>query len=546
MKRRDSRSIVTGEAKYGLDVHVPGMLYAMISRSPVIGGSVASFEASAAMRVPGVRAATPIKSGISTGVAVSADNLWAALKGREALQVRWDAGPNKDFDSDTFMRSMYAALDTPEADAYFVRDDGNAAKGLESAARKIVAEYEYPFEAHAPVEPMNCTAHVSGRSCEIWVPTQTPDTAQKDIAKFLDIPQDSVRVNVTMLGGGFGRRLFIDYIYEAVELSKALGKPVQVMWTRQDDMRHGFFQAASVDRITAALDSAGKLTTWRHRSVGSDLSMFGPPSEEEKKNKKRYASDGSPWGTFDNPYAVTNLNADYVPVNSCVPTGPWRAVEYPGRVFARESFIDEIARAMGRDPLELRLELLPDNILELNKEKIYRNRLARVLQVAGEGSDWTKPFAKSDRLWGRGIACNVYDADCYVAQVAEVSVSRTFDDIRVHRMVCAVDCGFPINPAGIEGQAESGITWGLSAALHGKIDFKNGGAVQQSYRDFRVMRMHEMPMVETYIIRGADTPGGFGETAVPPVAPAVANAVFAATGKRVRTLPITPEKLRNG
>lgn len=546
VKRLDGKAIVTGTAKYGLDVRLPGMLYAVMARCPYIGGSVESFDARDALRTLGVRNVVPIKRGISTGVAVAADNTWAALKGRDELKVEWNPGPNRNFDSEEFLRSMHAALDASPADAYFVRDDGNAASALAQSVKTISAVYEYPFQAHAPVETMNCTAHVRSGSCEVWVPTQTPETAQQDAAKLLGIPPDSVQVNVTLLGGGFGRRLFVDYVPEAVELSKAIGKPVQMIWTRQDDMQHGFFQPPSVDRVEGGLDSAGKLMAWKHRSVGSDLSMFGLPSEEEKKNRRRYADDGSPWGAFDNPYKVANLHADYVPVNSCVPTGPWRAVEYPGRVFARESFLDELAHAAGRDPLAFRLELLPaGDVLQLGSQKIDRSRLASVLRLAGEKAGWAAPLVESpERLRGRGIACNVYDADCYVAQVAEVSVSRALDHIRVERMVCAVDCGLAINPAGIEGQAESGITWGLSATLHGKIDFKNGGAMQRNYRDFEVLRMNEAPRVEVHIIEGADRPGGFGETAVPPVAPAVANAIFAATGKRIRSLPITPQTLK--
>jgi isoquinoline 1-oxidoreductase subunit beta len=545
MKRLDGAAIVTGRAVYGADVRPPGMLHAVMVRCPYMGGKLTSFDATDAMRIPGVRHVVPIKSGIATGVAVAADNTWSAMKGSQALKVEWDPGPNKNFESEAFMRSMYAALDAPATDGYFVRDDGDAESALKASARRISAEYEYPFQAHAPVETLNCTADVRANSCEIWAPTQTPDTAQAEVAKTLGMPLDSVRINVTLLGGAFGRRLFSDFIYEAVELSKTIGKPVQMLWTREDDMRHGYFQPPSVDRIIAGFDANGALVAWKHRSVGSDLSMFGLPTEESKKNRRRYADDGSPWGTFDNPYAITNLFADYVPVNSCVPTGPWRAVEYPGRVFARECFVDEIAHAAGRDPVELRLALLPSRSLQLGPSQISLERLARVVKLAAEKSNWGKPFSQSDRLFGRGIACNVYDTDCFVAQVAEVSVSRAFDDIRVHRVVCAVDCGFPINPAGIEGQAESGITWGLSAALHGKTDFKDGGAVQRTYRDFRVVRMNEAPVVETHIVAGAETPGGFGETAVPPAAPAVANAVFAATGKRIRSLPITAEKLKS-
>jgi isoquinoline 1-oxidoreductase beta subunit len=311
-------------------------------------------------------------------------------------------------------------------------------------------------------------------------------------------------------------------------------------------MRFGYFQPPSVVRISGALDRDSKPVVWMQRSVGSDLSMFGVPGEKELADPRHYFNDGSPWGSFDNPYNFPNLKADFVRVNSPVPTGPWRAVEYPAQVFARESFIDEMAHTAGDDPLEFRLRLLaPGDVLKIGDAKIDRSRLIKVLQVAAEKSEWAKPLPKtSDRLWGRGIACNVYDSDCYIAQVAEVSVDKSAHDIKVHRIVCAVDCGLVINPRGLDGQAESGITWGLSATLHGKIDFKNGGALQTSYTDFRVIGIDEAPAIETYSVASEHPPGGFGETAVPPVAPAVANAIFAATGKRMRQLPITPEKLQ--
>jgi isoquinoline 1-oxidoreductase beta subunit len=271
-----------------------------------------------------------------------------------------------------------------------------------------------------------------------------------------------------------------------------------------------------------------------------------PPTEEEKKNVRRYAENEVPWGQFDNPYNFPHLKADYVPLDSPVPTGPWRAVMYPARVFARESFLDEMAHAAGQDPLDFRLQLLaPGDILKLGSQKIDRGRLIKVLQLAGEKSAWGSPLPHdADRLWGRGIACNVYSADCYIAQVAEVSLSRKSQDIRVHRVVCAVDCGLVINPLGLDGQVESGVTWGLSATLHGKIDFESGQAVQSSYSDFTVLGIAEAPAIETHIVPSEHSPGGFGETAVPPIAPAVANAIFAATGKRIRQLPITAEKIK--
>ena len=542
MKRTDGPDIMTGRAVYGLDGRVPGMLQAVMKRCPYIGGQVVSFDARKAMAISGVRHVVPIKTGLATGVAVVADHTWAAMKGAEALDVKWEAGPNGNFDSNAFLEEMERAIHEP---GYFVRGDGDAGKALPGAARRIESVYEFPFQAHAPLETMNCIADVRADSCEIWAPTQTPTTAQEDVAKLLGVPADSVKVNVTLLGGGFGRRLFVDYVPEAVELSKAIGKPVQLVWTRSDDMRYGFFQPPSIVRIAGGIDGAGKALVWDQTSVGSDLSMFGAPDEKALADPRHYFKDGSPWGSFDNPYNFPHLKAEFVRRNSPVPTGPWRAVEYPAQVFARESFIDEMAFAAHRDPLDYRLELLrPGDVLAVGDQKIDRSRLIGVLKVAAEKANWRSARADmTGRDWGRGIACNVYDEDCFIAQVAEVSVGKTAHDIRVHRIVCAVDVGLAINPLGIEGQTESGITWGLTAALHGRIDFKNGGAIQENFTDYEVIRMNEAPAVETYIVPSEHSPGGFGETAVPAVAPAVANAIFAATGKRLRRLPITAEKL---
>ncbi len=545
LKRIDGRAIVTGQAAYGIDVQVPGMLYAVMARCPFVGGKAVSFDATKASAIPGVRHVVPVKTGIATGVAVVADYTWAAMKGRDALKIEWDRGPNAGFDSDHFLAQMQNQLAQPQ-EGYFVRDDGDARKALALAAKKLEATYEFPFQAHAPLETMNCVADVRKDSCEIWVPTQCPEVAQSETAKMLGLPPDSVKVHITLLGGGFGRRLFADYVPEAVEVSRAIGQPVQMLWTRSDDMRCGFFHPSDVEHIAGGFDADGRPIAWVQRSVGSNLSMFGLPTEEQKKNPRHYFNDGSPWGSFDNPYNFPNLKADFIPLNPPVPTGAWRAVEYPPTVFARESFLDEMAHAAGRDPVEFRLQLLePANVLKVGDAKIDRSRLIQVLRVAAEKSQWKRPLPQTaDRVWGRGVACNVYDEDCYIAQVAEVSLGRKDHDIRVHRIVCAVDCGIVVNPLGLEGQAESGITWGLSATLHGRIDFKNGAAVQENFQDFEVIRMDEMPEVETHIVVTDHPPGGFGETAVPPVAPAVANAVFAATGKRIRSLPITPDKLK--
>jgi isoquinoline 1-oxidoreductase beta subunit len=543
LKRIDGPEIVRGQAIYGIDVRVPGMLVAVMERCPYLGGKVSSLDGRKAMAVSGVRHVVPIRGGIFTGVAVVAGNTWSAMKGREVLEVVWDKGPNSDFDSDRFIEKLKAGF---VQDGYPIRREGDWAKALGQSEKRLEAVYEYPFQAHAPLETMNCIADVRSTSCEVWVPTQTPETAHEDIMKKLGLPSDAIKIHTTLLGGGFGRRLFVDYVHEAVELSKAVGKPVQLVWTRTDDMRHGFFHPASVERLEAGLDSNGRVVVWMHKSVGSDLSMFGPLSEEDKKDLQHYAKDESPWGQFDNPYSFRAMKADYVPVDSPVPTGPWRSVFYPSRVFARESFVDEIASALKKDPLQFRIDVLqPGDRVKLGDQEIDRGRMIRVLELTREKSGWTRPLASTQaqsRLWGRGIAINIYQADSYMAQVAEVSVARDFSDLRIHRVFCVFDCGLPINPAGLEGQVESGITWGLSATLHGKIDFRAGRVRQGTYSDFRVMRMNEMPVIETHIVPSSSPPGGFGEHSVPPVAPAVANAVFAASGRRLRRLPL-PKKI---
>jgi isoquinoline 1-oxidoreductase subunit beta len=541
MRRVDGRAIVTGQAVYGLDARVPGMLFAVMERCPCLGGRITRFDANKALAMPSVRHVVPITSGMTPGVAIVADHTWAAMKGREALHVEWDLGPNQSFDSDHFLEQEIEA--SQSNDGYYVRNDGDATKTLSIAAKTLDAVYVSPFQAHAPVETMNCVADVRRDSCEIWAPTQCPDEARTEAAKMLGLPPESVTLHVTLVGGGFGRRLFADYVYEAVELSRAIAKPVQLMWTRSDDLRFGYFHPSGVERLAGGLDADGKPIAWLQTTVDSNLSTYPLPTEAERKNPRFYFDQEMPWGSFDNPYNFPHLKADFVPVNSPVPTGPWRAVFYPSRVFARESFLDEMAHAAGQDPVEFRLGLLqPGDILRVGNQKIDRGRLIRVLQVAAEQSGWKTPLqAGSDRLWGRGIACNVYDEDCYIAQVAEVSVGRESHDVRVHRIVCAVDCGLVVSPLGLEGQAESGIIWGLSATLSGRIDFKNGSAVQSTFTDFEVIRMNEAPAIETYIVPSDHPPGGFGETAVPPVAPAVVNAIFAATGRRIRRLPVNLE-----
>jgi isoquinoline 1-oxidoreductase beta subunit len=530
MKRVDGPDIVTGRARYGLDVRV-------------------RFDDSRARRLPGVIAAVPVRSGIQQGVAVVATSTWAALRARSALDLTWDPGPYRAFDSDQFEKELDGWLDRA---AFKVRHENDAPGALAAAARRHQATYTFPFQAHAPLETMNCTADVRADRAEFWVPTQTQHRCMEQAVKITGLPEDSIRIHAVMMGGAFGRRLFADYLAEAAEISKAIARPVQVVWTREDETRHGYFQPCTAERLEGGLDAQGRLVALVHRCTHSELSIYAIHGGRDiysgelprQEDPGAFESDGYPWGAYDNPYEIPNLRVDVASVPSPVPYGPWRAVGYPSTVWGRESFLDEMAHLAGVDPLRFRLSLLAGGVREVGPFRIDQARLARVHELAAERSGWGQPLPADGRLRGRGIAASVYHAGSYIAQVAEVSLAPDLTDLRVHRIVCAVDCGLVLNPLGLDGQAESGIAWGLSYTLRGRVDFREGRAMPRGYADFTVLRMDEMPATEIYVVPSVERPGGFGEHPVPMVAPAVANAVFAATGIRVRRLPITPESLR--
>ena len=549
MKRVDAPEIVTGRAVYGLDVRVPGMVFASIERAPVLGARLVRFDDAKARRLPGVLDVRAVRAGIQHGVAVVATSTWAALRARGALDIEWALGRHATFDSDRFAAEVEGWLDRA---TFKVRHHNDAPATLAAAARRHQATYQFPFQAHAPLETMNCTAHVRADAAEFWVPTQTQHRSMEQAVKVTGLAEDKIRIHALLMGGAFGRRLFADYLAEAAEISKAIGKPVQVMWTREDDTRHGYFQPCTAERLSGGLDAQGHLVALIHQTMSSDLTIYDihggrdlygdAPPREVPANE--FESDNKPWGAFDNPYEIPHLKVDAALVPSPVPYGPWRAVGYPSTVWARESFLDELALLAKQDPLRFRLALLQGGVREVGPFKIDQGRFARVHQLAAERAGWGTPLPQDGRLRGRGIAASVYHAGSYVAQVAEVSLAPDLSDLRVHRIVCAVDCGLVLNPEGLDGQAESGITWGLSYTLRGKVDFKNGRAVQRGYGDFEVMRMRDMPAIEVHVVPSVERPGGFGEHPVPMVAPAVANAVAAATGIRVRRLPITPESLQ--
>jgi len=530
-RRFDGPRIVTGRAVYGLDTRVSGMRQAVVARPPVLGGSVARWDGARAKAVPGVRDVVQVP----TGIAVVADDTWAALQGREALDVTWNDGPNAGFDSVEFRRRLAAAAQGP---GRLSRREGAGLAALASAARRLDATYEYPFQAHAPLETMNTIADVRSGRCEIWSPTQAPEQVRDETAKILGLAPEAVRVNVTLIGGGFGRRLGIDYAVEAVHVARAAGAPVQVVWTRPDDMRHGHFQPASAHRMAAGLDAEGRLVAWGHRKAGSYLSIFPAPTAAEMQDPAHWQDES--WGAYDIPYAIPAIETDYVLVDSPVPSGPWRAVYSPSCTFARESFLDEAAHAAGRDPLRMRLELLnAPSPVTIGGLTIDRTRLRRVLETAAARSGWGEPLPKGR---GRGVAANVYDGDTHVAMVAEVTVAG--GDVRVDRVVAAVDCGPFVNPMHIERQVESGVVWALATLFFGEITIAAGRVQQSSYGDYAVPRLKHMPVVETHVLPATVTqPSGIGEAPVPPLAPAVLNAVFAACGRRLRRLPVRPADL---
>ena len=523
--RLDTPAKVDGRAVFGIDVTVPGMLIASIERSPVFGGGVERFDAERARAVPGVRHvvqldATPWTGtnnawgvGCAAGVAVVADSYWQAVTGRRALEIEWDEGENGALDSDGIRAQFVRLAEQPGVEA---RRDGDAAATLATAAKKIEAVYEVPFLHHATMEPMTCTAHVRADGCDVWAPTQNQTRAQEVAAELAGMPKEKVRIHTTFLGGGFGRRLEPDFVSEAVRLSKVVGSPVKVIWSREDDVKHGFYRPATYNRFAAALDAAGNPVAWTHRIVAPPILLkFGPL----EKGIDRTLIDGA----ANLPYAIPNITVDQVAVDLLpVPRGFWRSVGISQNAFVTESFCDEVALAAGKDPYEFRRALLGE-----------KPRHRRTLELAAEKAGWGSPLPAGR---ARGIALAEW-APTVCAQVAEVSVTAE-GTVRVHRVVCAVDCGPVVNPDTIEAQLQGGIVYGLTAALYGEITLERGRVKQGNFDDYPMLRLAEMPAVEVHIVASTDPQGGIGEPAVGPIAPAVCNAIFAATGKRIRKLPI--------
>lgn len=508
--RIDIPSKINGAAKFGIDQQRPNLLYAAIKHSPAFDASVAQINDSEIVQDPDVVKVVNLGS----SVAVVAKKYWSAHKAVNKLSVQWTSGTQPHFDSEYLRELAMKNLDSPNG---INLERGNVTAAMASTQKILTADYELPFQAHATMEPMCCTAHVENGKCEVWAPTQTPNRAHwaaanaaftglrakyhKTISRITGEPSNSVAIHSTLMGGGFGRRRSQDFVHEAVTISREVNAPVKLIWSREEDMQHDFYREWSFHRIEAGIGDDGLPIALHHRLTGPAVRS---------------------WGSHDTPYTIPNIVVQAIPLETnYVPLGSWRALAHTYNAYVTETFLDEIAAAGGHDPVDMRDRLLGD-----------ATRHRNVLHLAAEKAGWGKPL--SDGHF-HGVALHS-SFGSYVAQVAQISITDGI--IKVHKVVCAVDCGLPINPDQIAAQLESAVVFGLTAALKSAISIKDGRVEQSNFHDFPLLRFDEMPSVETHIIRSTESPSGIGEPGVPPIAPAVANAVFAATGKMPRKLPI--------
>ena len=523
MPRIDVPSKVDGSARFGLDVRLPGMVYAVIARCPTFGGKPARFDAAKALAVPGVLKAFEVPAVPSAftagGIAVVAENTWAAFRGRDALKVTWDLGPHAGENSATLSQQLRDATSTPGKK---VAEVGQVDPALASATRRVEALYEFPFLAHATMEPLNLTAHRTANGIELFAPTQAPDWNQGAVAGLLKLSPKDVVVHTTWMGGGFGRRAHTDFAVEAAQVADVLRRPVQLVWSREDDMTHDFYRPAACHRMTGAIGTGGEPIVWLDRLSSVPIAgLWSPGSPPERQEAE---------GADFNGYAFRNFRLEYTPVVSGVPRMWWRSVAASFNGFAVECFLDELAVAAQADPYQFRRKLLLASRGD-PKERAYASRLRGVLDAAVAHSQWGKPMAQGR---GRGIAA-FRSFGSYVAYVAEVTVKG--NAIQVDHVVAAVDCGRVVNPLGVRQQLEGAVVFALSAALKGEITIAHGAAMQSNFDGYDLVRMPESPTVEVHMVESGEELGGIGEPGVPPLAPAVANAVFAASGVRLRKLP---------
>jgi isoquinoline 1-oxidoreductase subunit beta len=515
-RRIDSLEKIEGKAKFGMDVQAKNLHTAVVAHPPVFGALLKKLDAEKVKSVPGVTHVVEL----SNGVAVVAKNFWAAKKGRDALEIEWDLGPNAKLSTADMKTQFVETAKTPGK----VAKKSDSADAMKGAAKTIVAEYSVPFLAHAPMEPLNCTVEVRADGAEIWVGSQFQGVDQGAAAKVLGLKPEQVKLNTMLAGGGFGRRAnpVSDYVVEACEIAKKVKVPVKVVWTREDDIRGGYYRPMYAHRVETGLDAQGKLVAWNHTIVGPSI-LAG--TAFEPMMVKDGVDSTSTEGVADTPYDLPNMNVMLHSVNPGVPVLWWRSVGNSHTAFVMETMIDELAAVANQDPVAYRRALLGKH-----------PNVTRVLDLAASTAGWGSPLPKGR---ARGIAVHEsFGSIC--AQVAEVSLNG--NDIRVHKVTAAFDCGLVVNPLTVEAQLQGAIAFGLSAALFGEITFKDGRVEQSNFHDYRVLRMNEMPLVEVVLVPGGEKPTGVGEPGTPPVAPAVANALFALTGKRARSLPLATQK----
>jgi len=519
IKRLDTPAKLYGTAKFGMDIFVPGMVYAAVKRSPTLGGSVKSFNASKAKDINGVLDVIQI----SSGMAVIADSTWDAFRGQELLEVEWNPGPYTDVSNDSIRKSFLGKI---ESEGTEIEKIGDPESPNYDSENSLSAIYELPFQVHAAMEPVNCVADVKDDSAEIWAPTQNPQSLQREIAnrlgfrniidKVLRLKGKEVIVHVTLIGGGFGRKSNSDFGLEAAEISQAIGKPVKLTWTREDDMKHGQFRPASMHKLSGAIDNSGKAVLFTHHVVGPSIK-----AQLAKRDPTKPEDYDMVDGTVLLPYKIPNLRISAANVNTPVPLWYWRAVYNSQNPLVVESFIDEMASAAKKDPIDFRLEMMDE-----------KSRLANVLKMVREKSDWDKKLLEGS---GRGVAVSACYGS-YNAQVAEVTIRN--NKIKLDRFVSVIDCGIAINPDTIEAQMEGAIIFSISAALKGEIIIRNGGIENSNYYDYPILEYGETPVIETHIVKNDFPVGGVGEVGVAASAPALLNAIFNATGKRIRKLPV--------
>ncbi len=510
-KRLDAPGKVNGTAVYGIDVKLPDLKIATLAQSPAFGGRIKSVDDKAAKTIKGVRQIVQLDD----AVAVVADHMGAAKKGLAALVITWDDGPHAKLSTSDVLHELEQATQSPGVVADNV---GDVVKALEGAATKVEATYHVPFLAHATMEPMNCTVHVRDDSCEMWLGTQVLARAQATAAKISGLPLDKVTVHNHLIGGGFGRRLEVDSVARAVAIAKHVKGPVKVVWSREEDIQHDMYRPMFFDRLSAGLDASGMPVAWNHRFAGSSIiARWAPPLFKDGLDPETID------GAVHPPYALPNKRLEYTRVEPPgIPTAFWRSVGPSHNIFVVETFMDELAHTAKKDPVAYRLALLDGN-----------PRAKAVLSLAAEKAGWGSPLPKGR---GRGVAVQAVFGS-FMAQVAEVEVAKD-GTVRVHRVTCAVDCGPVVNPDTVRAQVQGAVMYGVTAALYGEITLKDGRVEQSNFDTYQALRINEAPVVEVHIIQGAQAPGGMGETGTSCIVPAVGNAVFAATGKRKRKMPV--------